>query len=149
MALPDAADPGRRDRQAALGELIGDPQLTPGGLVDRHFDHRRLDLGRGTVLQDRFATTDLGKRELPAFVVHLLEPVEAIAAIAQHPAGLRHVAELLGELQQPDLGPDDLLFLGHGWSPFPAGGQGAVPAWGENRAPPTGSRLRKPTLLVR
>jgi len=27
----------------------------------------------------------------------------------------------------------------HGWSPFLAGGQGAVPSWGENRALPAGS----------
>ena len=59
MALPDAAHAGRRDRQAALGELIGDTQLTPGWLVNRHFDNRRLDLGRGAVLQDRLAAADL------------------------------------------------------------------------------------------
>jgi hypothetical protein len=117
MALPDAANPGRRDREAALGELVGDPELAPGRLVDCHLDHRRLDLGRGTVFQDRLAATHLGKGKFPTFVVHLLEPVEAVAAVAQHLAGLRHVAELLGKLQQPDLGPDDLLFLGHFWSP--------------------------------
>ena len=78
------------------------------------------------------------KRQLAAFVVQLLEPVEAVAAVAHHLAGLADIAELLGQLQQPDLGSDDLLFLGHGGL-RPAGGRVAVPARGENRAPPPGS----------
>jgi hypothetical protein len=41
---------------------------------------------------------------------------------------LAHVAELLGQLQQPDLGPDDLLFLGHGWSPYPRRWAGRGPS---------------------
>ncbi len=32
---------------------------------------------------------------------HGLERVEAVAAVAHHPAGSGHVAELLGQLQQP------------------------------------------------
>jgi hypothetical protein len=42
---------------------------------------------------------------------------------------LAHVAELLGQFQEPDLGSDDLLVLGHIMSPS-AGGQAAVPAQG-------------------
>src|SRR6185503_12716038 len=40
-------------------------------------------------------------------------PIEAVAAVAHHLAGLADVAELLGQFQQPDLHSDDLLFLGH------------------------------------
>jgi hypothetical protein len=39
-----------------------------------------------------------------------IEALEAIAAVSHHLAGLRHAAELLGQLQQADLGFDDLLF---------------------------------------
>src|SRR5262249_43909915 len=48
-----------------------------------------------------------------AFVVQLLEAVEAVPAVAHHLAGLADIAELLGQLEQTDLGSDDLLFLGH------------------------------------
>src|SRR5262249_37553560 len=47
------------------------------------------------------------------FLVHLLEAVEAVPAVAHHLPGLAHIAELLGQLEQTDLGSDDLLFLGH------------------------------------
>src|SRR5262249_34086706 len=46
-------------------------------------------------------------------VVQLLEAVEAVPAVAPHLAGLAHIAELLGQLEQTDLGADDLLFLRH------------------------------------
>src|SRR5205085_1045791 len=55
-------------------------------------------------------------------------PVEAVAAVAEHLAGLADIAELLGQLQQPDLGSDDLLFLGHGWSPYPRRWAGRGPS---------------------
>ena len=48
----------------------------------------------------------------PPFL-QLLEPVEAVATISHHLAGLADIAQLLGEFQHADLGPDDLLFLRH------------------------------------
>src|SRR3712207_8246295 len=48
-----------------------------------------------------------------AFVVEFLEAVEAVARVAQHLAGLAGIAELAGQLEQPDLGADDLLLLCH------------------------------------
>src|SRR5262245_27546307 len=56
--------------------------------------------------------------------------------------------ELLGELQQSDLRPNDLLFLRHFVISVPAEGRVAVPARGENRAPPS-APFRKPTTNVR
>src|SRR4029453_18268155 len=50
-------------------------------------DHRLLDLRRCTVLQDRLSATDLLQRQLAAFVVELLEAVEAVAAVSHHLAG--------------------------------------------------------------
>jgi AspT/YidE/YbjL antiporter-like protein len=49
----------------------------------------------------------------PPRVAQLLEPIEAVAALAHDLAGLGHVAELLRQLQQPDLHLDDLLVLAH------------------------------------
>ena len=49
-----------------------------------------------------------------AFVVEFLEAVEAVAAVSHHLAGLAHIAELFGELQEPNLGADDLLLGRHG-----------------------------------
>jgi hypothetical protein len=59
------------------------------------------------------------------------------AAVAHHLAGLADIAELLGELQQTNLHPDDLLLLRHIVISVPAEGRVAVPARGENRAPPS------------
>src|SRR5947209_14177627 len=46
---------------------------------------------------------------LAAFVVQLLEPIEAVAAIPHHLAGLADIGELLGQLQQAHFRPNDLL----------------------------------------
>ena len=74
----------------------GGPASTPAGEIDRPrlansfatrswpqagwsiaiSTNRGFDLGGGAVLQDRLAAADLGQGELPAFVIHLLEPVE-------------------------------------------------------------------------
>src|SRR5262249_58412477 len=66
------------------------------------------------VLQHRLLATDFLQGQFAALVVELLEPVEAVAAVAHHLAGLADIAELLGELQQTNLGADDLLFSRHG-----------------------------------
>ena len=62
----------------------------------------------------RFFSTDflrlILQRQLTALVVQFLEPVEAV----HHLAGLTDVAELLGKLQQSNLGADDLLFARNG-----------------------------------
>ena len=75
--------------------------------------HRLLDLDRRAVLQDRLLAADLLQRQLATFVVQLLEPVKAVAAVAHHFAGLADIAELLGQFQQPDLRSDNLLILRH------------------------------------
>jgi hypothetical protein len=86
-------------------------------MLERQVDRRLFDLRRRAVLQHRFAPADLLQRQLAAFIVELLEAVEAVAAVAHHLAGLADIAELLGQLQQTELGSDDLLLLGHAWSP--------------------------------
>ena len=139
VALPDATHPGRRDRQAAPLQRFRDPHLAPGRLLDRQLDRRLFDLRRRAVLQDRLPAADLLQGQLATFVVQLLEPIEAVAAVAHHLAGLADVAELLGQFQQPDLHSDDLLVLGHIADLRPAEGRAAVPARGENRDPPSGS----------
>src|SRR5207302_10572584 len=112
-------------------------------------DRRLFDLNRRAVLQDRLPAADLLQRQLAAFVVQLLEPIEAVPAITHHLAGLAHVAHLLGQFQQPSLDADDLLLLGHVVISVSPNGRAAVPALGENRDPPFGSCLGKPTTTVR
>ena len=88
MTLPHAAHPKGRDRLAALLQLIRYPQLTPAWLLDRQFDHCRLDRRIHPVGQDRLCPADLLQRQLATLVVELLEPVKAVAAVPHHLAGL-------------------------------------------------------------
>jgi hypothetical protein len=62
---------------------------------------------------------------------------------------LADIAELAGQLQQPDLGANDRLFLCHFRGPRPTGGRAAVRARGKDRAPPAGSNFPTPTLNLR
>jgi hypothetical protein len=112
----------RRDRQALALERLRHPHLAPGGLLDRQIDHRPFDLRRRAVFQHWLAPADLLQGQLAAFVVQLLEAVKAVTAVAHHLAGSAHIAELLGQLQQTELGSDDLLLLCHHGLPTPAGG---------------------------
>ena len=139
MALPDAADASRRDRMAELAKLVGDADLAISRLVQRKLDDDRFDLGRRAVLQDRLAPRQFLQRKFAAGVVKLLETVKAVAAIAHHLAGLADIAELLGQLQQPNLGADDLLFLGHRRCPFETPKPGAANP--DHSAPGLGFRL--------
>src|SRR4029079_8255005 len=56
---------------------------------------------------------DFRQCQLAALIVQFLEPVEAIPAIPHNLTGMAHAAELLRELQQPDLCANDLLFCRH------------------------------------
>jgi hypothetical protein len=84
---------------AKLPHFVGDADLAKGRLVQRKLNDPRRDLGRGPVRQDRLLAGDFLQGELAAFVIELLESVEAVAAIAEHLASLAHIAELLGKLQ--------------------------------------------------
>src|SRR5205814_4081645 len=66
---------------------------------------------------------DLLQCQLAAFVVQLLEPIEAVPAVPHHLAGLANIAELLGQLQQTHLHPDNLLLLRHVVVSVSAGGR--------------------------
>ena len=117
VALPHPAHAGRRDRMTALAHLVGDADLAEGGLFERQVDDDRLDLRRRAVGHQRLAARQLLQGKLPAGLVEFLEAVEAVARVAHHLAGLADVAKLLGELQEPHLGANDLLVLGHGRCP--------------------------------
>ena len=95
-----------------------------------------------------FAAADLLQGQLAAFVVQLLEAIEAVPAVAHHLAGLADIAELLGELQQSDLRPNNLLLLCHFVISVPPKGGSRSQLRVRNRAPPSGS-FRKPTTTVR
>src|SRR5437773_5993099 len=104
-----------------------DANLAESGLFNGQRNDGILDLLRHPVLQYWLLAADLLQRQLAAFVVELLEPVEAVAAVAHHLAGLADVAELLGELQQSDLGADNLLLGGHGVLQCAEAGRFATP----------------------
>ena len=114
VAQPHAAHAGGRDREPALPQFVGDADLAEGRLLNGQRNDGVFDLLRHAVLQHRLLAADLLQRQLAAFVVELLEAVEAVAAVAHHLAGLADIAELLGKLQQSNLGADDLLFGRHG-----------------------------------
>ena len=139
VTLPDAADAGGRDRMAELAKLVGDADLAVRRPVQRKLDDDRLDLGRRAVLQDRLSPRQFLQRQFATGVVKLLEPVKAVAAIAHHFAGLADIAELLGQLQQPNLGANDLLFLGHRRCPLETPRPGAANP--DHSAPGLGFRL--------
>ncbi len=84
---------------AKFPHFVSDADLAEGRLLQRKFNDPRLDLGRGPVRQDWLPAADLLQRQLAAFVIEFLEAVEAVAAIAEHLAGLAHIAELPGELE--------------------------------------------------
>jgi hypothetical protein len=93
--------------------FVGDPRLPEGRVLQGQLQNNRLDLRRRAVSQQRLFACHLLQRQFATGLVKLLEAVKAVARIAHHLAGLADIAELLGQLQQPHLGADDLLVLGH------------------------------------
>ena len=102
--------------------------LTEGRLLNGERNDGILYLLRHAVLQHRLHAADLLQRQFAALLVELLEPVEAVVAVAHHFSSLADIAELLGELQQANFGADDLLFGRHGVLQSPRG----------TRTPPVG-----------
>src|SRR5262245_43534034 len=127
VAQPHTAHGGGGDREPALPELVGHADLTESRLLDRQRYDGILDLLRHAVLQHRFLAADFLQRQFATLVVELLEPVEAVAAVAHHFAGLADIAELLGELQQANLRANDLLFSRHGVLQCAEAGRFATP----------------------
>jgi hypothetical protein len=76
------------------------------GCSNRKGNNGVFDILRHSVLQHRLLAADLLQCQLAAFVVEFFEAVEAVAAVAHHLTGLAHTAELLGKLQQSNLGAD-------------------------------------------
>jgi hypothetical protein len=58
-----------------------------------------VSISRRRDLENRLLQGDFGQRDLAAFLVELLEALEAVPAMAHHFAGLADVAELRGQLQ--------------------------------------------------
>ncbi len=66
VAQPHATYTGRRHRQPALPEFIGDANLAEGRLVNGQRDDRFLDVVGDPVLEHRLAPRDLLQRQFPA-----------------------------------------------------------------------------------
>jgi hypothetical protein len=127
VAQPHAAHAGRRYRQPTLPQLVGHAHLAEGRLLNSEGNNGIFGVLRYAVLQHRLLAADLLQCQLAAFVVELFEAVEAVAAVTHHLAGLAYIAELIGELQQSDLGADDLLLSGHGVLQIAEAGRFATP----------------------
>src|SRR6516162_4153514 len=110
-------------------------QRTPAGEID---NPRRFSA----------SATRTWPRQLAAFVVQLLEPVKAVAAVPHHLASVAHIAELLGQFEQTDLRPDDLLFLCHIVISVPPAG-GSRSQLGVRTATRPPAPFGKPTTTVR
>ena len=114
LALPHAAHAARGDLDAAQGQLLGDPHRAVAGVAQRVIEDRRLDLGRhpvgvGAAGAGQPVDQPLGTKglEVPADLVELLP------AVAHHPAGLAHVAQIGGKFQQAQFAACYLLVRGH------------------------------------
>jgi len=106
MPYPDTTDTGRRNAAPLFGEFIGDPMLTSRGLIDRNGDDRVFEVAGDAIAEIRLAAADFAERLFAAGLVQLLEAIEAVSAVAHHLTGLRHVTQLLGELQHSHFGLD-------------------------------------------
>ena len=113
VPAPDGANPEGRDCHASFQELIGDTNLAEGRLFDGKRHDGVFDFRRHSVLQDRLASRNLLQGEFTTLIVKLLEPVEAVAAVAHHLASLADIAELFGQFEHAGLGANDFLILGH------------------------------------
>jgi len=113
MPQPDAAYPGRRNKQATSGEFVGHAHLAKGRLVQGDLHHRLLDVLLDPVSGTGFASVDLAQGQLATGLVQLFEAVKAVAGIAHDLAGLRDAAQQLAELQQPHFVLDDFFFGPH------------------------------------
>jgi hypothetical protein len=65
MTLPHAAHAGGRDREPPFPQLVGDPHLPEGRLLNGQRNDGILDLLRHTVLQHRLLATNLLQCQLP------------------------------------------------------------------------------------
>src|SRR2546427_5406671 len=70
MTLPHATHAGRRDREPALPQLVGDADLAESRLLDGN--RGVFDLLCDAVFQHWLLAADLLQRQLAAFVVKLL-----------------------------------------------------------------------------
>ena len=99
-------------QRTPAGDTVS-PDLPERWLLDGELNNGAFDIFRDPVLEDWLLPGNFGQRQIAAFVVKLLEAVEAVPAVAHHLAGLAHVAELLGEFEQANLGADNFLIFGH------------------------------------
>ncbi len=98
MTLPHATHASGRDREPALAQFVGDANLAESRLLDGNRHDGVFDFLCDAVFQHGLLAADLLQRQLAAFVVKLLEAVEAVAAVTHHLAGVTDIAKLLGEL---------------------------------------------------
>ena len=109
MPQPDRADAGGRDKDTLLAQLVGGPGLTIGRKLQRGFDHCLLGGFVDAVGKIGFAPDTLEQSLHAAFLNCGLVSVKGVARHAHDLAGLRNVAQFLGQIQQSSFVFDDLI----------------------------------------
>jgi hypothetical protein len=84
----------------ALEDFVGDPDLTVGRQFEGQVNHGGLNPRIHPVLEQRPVVRYLLQCGFAASIVQFLEPVEAVARVAHHAAGLTDVSELPGQLDK-------------------------------------------------
>ncbi len=88
---PDAADPARTDDNPGFLELVGDPDLSVGGILQGILQNPLLDLRRDPVPDPGIGPRLLQQTFDALFLQGGLDVVVMLAADAQFPAGLADV----------------------------------------------------------
>ena len=101
MAHPHTPHPCRRNEDPTLGQFVRHPELAVGRLFQGQHDDGILDFRLDPIFRQRLPTTDLVKSQFATGVVKFPEPIEAVAGIPHHLAGLADAAEGFGEFQKP------------------------------------------------
>src|SRR4029079_15568858 len=113
VAAPHTPHAARRNANALFGELVGHAHLTPGRLLDGEGHDPLLHIRSRAIAQIWFSPADFLEAFFAAGLIQLFEAIEAVAAIAHDLAGLTDISELLRQLQQAHLRPNDLLLSRH------------------------------------
>ncbi len=94
VAHPDRTDPAGGDEDALLAQLVGDPDLAVGRIVDGVFDNGVLGFEIDPVLEIGRPARPLQQRLDAAILDRVPVAVKCIARQAHDLTGLRDIAEL-------------------------------------------------------
>lgn len=103
VTRPDHPHACLGDRAALFESLVRGAALAPRRLVDRQRDDRGFEVRGDPVVQIGLAPADLAQTLFTTPLVERLEAIKPVAALPHDLARLRHVPQLLRELENPQL----------------------------------------------